>query len=76
MVMGSLTGRMDLEPILPVNHRHNVKLLMGTVTASECVNSPSNSKMFQNVLATRSNERMEDDSYSFLNTGKSKNEED
>ena len=41
MVMGSLTGRMGLEPILPVNHWHNVKLLTGTVTASERVNSPS-----------------------------------
>ena len=26
MVTGSLTGRMGLEPILPVNNRHNVKL--------------------------------------------------
>ena len=47
MVTDNLTGRMGLEPILPVNHRHSVKLLTGTVTASERVNSPLNSTLFR-----------------------------
>ena len=34
MVMATLTGRMGVEPILPVNNRHNVKTLMGRFSVS------------------------------------------